>query len=215
MAEHIMKKLLTILLSFLLAGMVAACTSVSENAVSLTPTETPKPEQIPESPKTPESEDTSDPGTLRVSYEEKRSNVQVYHVADNSFNQPELVPYKVVDLNDLEVYHEFVDPYQELEGLYDISTRIIFMPDTPVKDFRYLEIETTFEEELGMITVDTLYQLDLLTPAKPFVVNWISIGDIGMFRGVSFIDENGTTRYFSFNISGNDGDINFIEFKPE
>lgn len=212
-----MKKAWAILLSLLLAATLVACASVSEseNTAPAITTGTSEPEQATESEKAPASENTPHSGVLLVSDEEAASNVQVYHVAEGSFTQSELAHYKVVDLNDLDFYHEYVDSYQELTGASDTLPRIIFMADAPVKDFRYLEIETVFEDELAIIPGDTLYQLDALTPEEPFVVNWISIGEVGMYRGISFVDEDGITRYFSFNTSGYDGDMYLIEFKAK
>lgn len=223
LAQTKIKKALALLLSLLLAGAFVSCTPAPkpEITASSAQTEAPAPEEssapettsvsetTPVSEAAPEPEDDALPtGTLLAVDEDVISSVQIYPVADDAFNQPDLEPYTAIDLNNLEFYHEFTDSY-------DTPFRIIFMADTPVKNFRYLEIETVFEEDLGIVIVDTLYQLDALTPEEPFVVNWMSIGDIGMLRGISFVDENNVTRYFGFNTSGKDGHLYFVEFKPK
>lgn len=221
------KRILAALLALLLAGVLTSCTplpqpestapsapavaSAPQQAPSSTRPPAPQPEEPPAS--TPAPENTPPSGVLHASDEKVLSSVHIYHVADDVFNQPERVSYTVIDLDDLAAYHEFKDSYEQLAG-EEVSSRIIFIPDTPVKDFRYLEIEPVFEDDFGITVGDTLYQLDVLTPEEPFVVNWISIGDVGMFRGFSFTEEDGTTRYFGFNISGYDSDMYIVEFLP-
>lgn len=211
-----MRAILSILLSLLLAGALAACaaTPTSGDTASPAPTATPEAEQTAEPEQTPEPEESPELGVLHVSDGEAVSDVHVYHVADDAANPADTEEYRVVDMNELDSYSEFEDSYRDIPGMEDVTPRIVFMADAAVKDFRYLAVETVFvEESMGMVVGDVLYQLDELTPEEPFVVNWISIGDVGMYRGVSFV-EDGTTRYFAFNISGYDGDMNMIEFKP-
>ncbi len=219
-----MKNNLAVLMALLLTGALVACAPVPESesmapsvsTEALEPAQTSEFKKISESEMASEPEDTSHPIILLARQEEVLSDVQVHHVMDDLFNQPGLVSYEVVDLNQFESYYEFVDSYEVLLGSEDIPYRIIFITDAPVKNFCYLAIETmTLDDGLGITVGDTLYQLDSLTPEEPFVVNWTSIGDVGMFRGISFVDESGVTRTFGFNVSGEDGDLYFIEFGPE
>lgn len=223
MTQRRMRRTWIVLLALLLAGSLSACLRAPEAADTTPPvqSETPEPENTakptnsPEPENTPALEEDLYSGVLYISNEEAASSVRVYHVADDSFNQSEGEEYEVIDLKDLESYHEFEDAYEDFADLFETFPRIIFMTDAPVTDFRYLEIETVFEDDIGMTVLDTLYRLDTLTAEKPFVVNWMSIGDIGMSRGISFVDEGGVRRYFAFNISGYDGDMYLMEFKPE
>lgn len=216
--------MLAILLALLLTMTLVACASAPEpeNLAASIPTEMREPEQtsepnkMPEPESAPEPDDTSHSGILLESQREGPTDVRAYHVMDDLFNQPEFVSYEVIDLNSFDFYHEFVDSYEELLGSEDVPYRIVFMTDTPVKDFCYLAIETaTVDDGLGITVKDTLYRLDSLTPEEPFVVNWTSIGDSSMFRGFSYVDEGGFIRTFGFNVSGEDGDLYLIEFEPE
>lgn len=93
--------------------------------------------------------------------------------------------------------------------------KIIFTTNIAVKDFRFIEVGykdndmnvTFFENE-------ALYSLEELSPAKPFAVTWMEQGTIP-HRGISFIDETDTTRYFYITMSGEDGALLLVEFKNE
>ena len=56
-----------------------------------------------------------------------------------------------------------------------------------------------------------LYSLDKLTPDRPFIAVWMPQG-IVPHRGISFVDKNGTARYFAIAESGYDGSLFLIEF---
>jgi len=129
----------------------------------------------------------------------------VYYVADENFNQPSLSPHEPIDLGDADFYHEFIESEE-------IPQRIVFKTDTPVEDFRFLALKMT-EDGSDFIVESTLYQLDELTPKEPFVVSWWVLSTAQIHRGISFVDEDGVTRYFAFHASGEDGALFFIEFE--
>jgi len=91
--------------------------------------------------------------------------------------------------------------------------KIVFTTAIAVKDFRFIEVgykdenmNVTFFENKG------LYSLEELSPEKPFVVTWMEWGSIP-HRGISFVDETNTTRYFYIAMSGENASLHLVEFK--
>ena len=90
--------------------------------------------------------------------------------------------------------------------------KIILATNIPVKDFKFIEVG--FEEVDGDVVFlekDVLYLLEELTAEEPFLVTWMEWGSIP-HRGISFIDETDTTRYFYLGMSGEDGSLYLAEF---
>ena len=206
-----MKKILSTLLALLLlVSVLGACTETPEpeHTEPLVQAETPAPEPTPEPIETPEPEpeETPEPAELPVPVEMMFTNVRVYYVADAYFNQPGLTPHELVDLAELGNYHEFEEPEE-------IPQRIIFKTDAPVENFRYLALGTA-EDGAGFIVEEILYQLDEFTPEVPFVASWWTLSTAMVHRGISFVDDEGITRYFAFHASGYDGALFFIAFEP-
>jgi tetratricopeptide (TPR) repeat protein len=93
--------------------------------------------------------------------------------------------------------------------------KIIFTTNIAVKDFKFIEVSFK-EQDMGIAFFENkiLYSLEELLPEKPFVVTWMEWGSIP-HRGISFIDETDTTRYFSIQASGEDGSLYLSEFENE
>lgn len=93
--------------------------------------------------------------------------------------------------------------------------KIIFTTNIAVKDFRFIEIGFEAEDtDVTFFENNVLYSLAELLPTKPFVVTWMEWGSIP-HRGISFIDETDTTRYFYIAMSGEDGSLLLVEFENE
>ena len=211
-----MKKIVLLLLTLTLVFALVACGEA--NAPEPTPAPTPEtpvvlpevlPEEIeeptPEPEETPLPEETSLPSVPSTSEGVTTANVRVYYVVDENFNQPGSSPHTLIDLGDLDSYHEFIE-------FEEVLQRIIFQTDLSVENFRFLELEMS-EDGLDFTVESTLYQLDVLTPEEPFVVSWWTLSTTRVHRGISFMDEDGVTRYFAFHASGEDGSLFFIEFE--
>jgi len=99
--------------------------------------------------------------------------------------------------------------------LSEAQTRIVFTANATVKDFKYLEILLTdcIDDKCFFDIVEELYSTDSLRPERPLVIGMEFIGSIPN-RGISFMDETGTIRYFSINQSGRDGSVYLLEFVP-
>lgn len=90
--------------------------------------------------------------------------------------------------------------------------KIIFITSIVVKDFRFIEVGHKDEDmNVTFFENKVLYSLDELLPEKPFVVTWMEQGLIP-HRGISFVDESNTTRYFYIAMSGEDGSLLLVEF---
>jgi len=87
--------------------------------------------------------------------------------------------------------------------------RIAFVPNVPVNNFRFIEINGAVIE---YIVERDVYLLDTLLPENPLVVQWMARGS-SPHRGIAFDDENNETRYFVFHYDAT-GDcwFRFAEF---
>ena len=95
------------------------------------------------------------------------------------------------------VTDEFLSKYESYVEFaeYDMPfPGIAFIPNVPVRNFRFIEINGATIE---FIVERDIYTLDKLLPEKPFVVSWQARGS-SPHRGISFTDENNVTRYFVF-----------------
>ena len=101
------------------------------------------------------------------------------------------------------VYIEFED-----EGYQ----RIAFTTTEAVKDFKFIEVGHRIEKDnFIFFEENVLCSIAELLPEEPLVVTWLEQGTIP-HRGISFIDAEGITRYFSIAMSGKDGSLLLIEF---
>jgi len=105
--------------------------------------------------------------------------------------------------------------YDSVERFTDTrmdSSSVIFMADTAVKDFKFIELG--FEEDgpqLKFHETAVLYALDELSPSKPLVVETLLPETIPT-RGISYVDASNQTRYFAIALSGQDGSVFIFEF---
>ena len=133
------------------------------------------------------------------------ANIRIYYVDDGIRwqHQPEFI----FDLNRVEQYNEFV--------IREDGARIVIMSESVINNFKYLRIrpndnffaENAAENERRYNVESVLYTLDELTPEIPLVVTGIVWGGTLAAEGFSFVDENGTTRYFWFTQSGSDEEV--------
>ncbi len=96
----------------------------------------------------------------------------------------------------------------------DPLAKVVFTANITVKDFKYLEILLTdcVGDKCSFDIVEELYSINELRPERPLVIGMEFVGSIPN-RGISFVDETGTTRYFSINQSGKDGSVFLLEFE--
>ena len=108
-------------------------------------------------------------------------------------------------------FNEFVDVSSEYE------LKAAFTANTAVRDFKYVEL--SFSEaaaqngEISLHVEKVLYSTNELSPEKPLVVTTQLDGAIPN-RGISYLDENGTERYFTVSMSGQDSSLLLTEFTP-
>ncbi|NLC96479.1 MAG: hypothetical protein GX675_02790 [Erysipelotrichaceae bacterium] len=114
---------------------------------------------------------------------------------------------------------DILSKYTSFTGFIDFedenSQEIIFTTNVPVKDFKFIEVG--YEEkdtDVVFFKDKVLYSQEELTPEKPFTVSWMEQGSIPN-RGISYIDETDTTRYFYIIMSGEDGSLLLVEFENE
>lgn len=93
------------------------------------------------------------------------------------------------------------------------ATKVIFMAEGNVRDFKFLSLfcEDVLEDGTPVFTVEELYQTDSLTPEKHLLVE-MTFGESIPSYGYSFVDDNGETQRFTLEMSGMDGSIYIGEF---
>lgn len=104
------------------------------------------------------------------------------------------------------------DEFDESEDL-DYQVKVLFTTSTPVRDFKFLAggyVEGE-NDSFSFVADSVLYAADTVSPDKPLVVGTVFHGDFPT-RGISFVDENNTTRTFALGMSGKDGSLVLIEF---
>lgn len=95
------------------------------------------------------------------------------------------------------------------------SQKIIFTTNIAVKNFKFIEVGYKDKDvNVTFFENKVLYSLEELSPAKPFAAIWMERGTVP-HRGISFIDETDTARYFYIAMSGEDGSLLLVEFKNE
>ena len=103
------------------------------------------------------------------------------------------------------------DQFTAYSGDYEVG--IIFSASRTLRDFKVLSISLEDVDEDGMpvFSVLELYTQDALTPERPLFVQTSFPGDMPT-NGISYLDDDGTTRYFSVSESGFDGSLILSEF---
>ena len=93
------------------------------------------------------------------------------------------------------------------------STKVLFMAEGNVRDFKFLSLfcEDVLEDGTPVFDVEELYQADRLDPERPLLVEMTFWGTIPSY-GYSFVDDNGETQRFTLEMSGMDGSIYIGKF---
>jgi hypothetical protein len=139
------------------------------------------------------------------------ANVRL-HLEVNEIEQQQYQVYGLLNLNQFSQYHKFIQR--------EDAFHILFSTETTVNDFRFFDVmpnDAFFREgadgtERRYTVLNTLYILNELTPEIPFVVQGPWFGSIFAEQGFSFVDEDGTTRYFVLGLSGRTGLVYVGEF---
>lgn len=112
-------------------------------------------------------------------------------------------------LGDKNAYEEFVDSSSEYE------VKGVFTANTTVRQFKYVELSyndtTAADTKISFHVEKVLYSADVLSPEKPLVVTMELEGAIPN-RGITYLDENGTERFFTISMSGQDASLLLSEF---
>lgn len=95
----------------------------------------------------------------------------------------------------------------------ELQDMMVFTSDSPVKDFKVLALSIADVDDDGNIrfTVTELYHHGTLSPEKPLAAGITVAGSIPNY-GVSYEDDEGNTRRFAIEISGEDGSLYLTEF---
>jgi hypothetical protein len=99
--------------------------------------------------------------------------------------------------------------------------RVAISTDITVREFNWVELgHEVVDDNFGFYAQTALYQLDELTPERPFVVTWMNWGTVP-HRGITFLDGDGRYRYFALQLNtadepeaGGRGLFFFAEFEP-
>ncbi len=105
------------------------------------------------------------------------------------------------------------DEYADAPTGYEV--RLVLTADAPVADFCFLALALAGSDDAGgmTFTAEPLYTADTLAPGRPLVVSMTFAG-IVPDRGISYTDTDGSTKYFSIEMSGEDGSPLLVPFAP-
>jgi hypothetical protein len=105
------------------------------------------------------------------------------------------------------------DEFGDTNSEYQVKA--VFTANIVVREFKYVELrysDTPSDNDAFSFHIDkVLYSADELSPEKPLVVTMLLDGAIPN-RGISYMDENGTTRCFTISMSGKDDSLLLTEF---
>ena len=95
----------------------------------------------------------------------------------------------------------------------DPQVGIVFYVNNPIKNFKVLSLQF---KDMGadgkpIFLIKELYTKDVFDPSRPLLVKTGFFGSIPN-NGISYVDPNGKTRYYSVSQSGMDGSVEFSEF---
>ena len=121
---------------------------------------------------------------------------------------------------------ELLEQYASYVEFFDENTSqrqwLIFTTNVAVREFRYISLELVYDDDSEQFFIrenSVMYELDILLPHRPFIVNWMERGTFP-HAGASFLDENNIRRYFFIGANNADpeedprGPILFIERPP-
>lgn len=113
-------------------------------------------------------------------------------------------------LTDLSDYEQFI------LGMDEALPLVYFSTENTVEDFKVLSLTFESIDDNGNVkfAVEETYHHGILTPETPLLVRMELMGTIPN-NGISYVDANGATRYFTVDVSGYDGSPLMTEFTPQ
>ena len=113
-------------------------------------------------------------------------------------------------LTDLSDYEQFI------LGMDEALPLVYFSTESTVEDFKVLSLTFESIDDNGNVkfAVEETYHHGILTPETPLLVRMELMGTIPN-NGISYVDANGATRYFTVDVSGYDGSLLMTEFTPQ
>lgn len=131
------------------------------------------------------SETVSESDTSEEKKEEIKVIISLEHASDELLNSTEEFPF-----------------YQDPDTDYGY---VVFKTDTSVTNFRYFSVVSTdtWSDDGAPMIDDVLYTIDEFTPDMIFVAETV-FADVYAVRGISFVDANGNTQYYTLHDSAVD-----------
>ena len=208
------KQILGMALLLLLVLVFAACRVDGYVAGPVTPTPTPE-RTTAETPEVDDPTSYASPPTLDVStLPASPPFMELFPVAEwvTVHYWPDDFWYyyfdgpapNFVDSAQFESYHHFIDPD------FPYAPNVLFVAESTLRDFRFIEVDADLEL-VALFPGQVLYSLDELTPETPFLTTWMLQSEASIHRGISFVDDEGITRYFAIHASGYGGTLFLIE----
>lgn len=107
------------------------------------------------------------------------------------------------------------DKYDDTDSEYRVNA--VFTTNIAVNGFKYVSLKyddsSSANGDITFRVEKALYTQNKLTPEKALVITMLLDGAIPN-RGISYIDGNGTARYFTISMSGLDDSLMLTEFYP-
>lgn len=107
------------------------------------------------------------------------------------------------------------DKYDDTDSEYRVNA--VFTTNIAVNGFKYVSLKyddsSSANGDITFQVEKALYTQNKLTPEKALVITMLLDGAIPN-RGISYIDGNGTARYFTISMSGQDDSLMLTEFTP-
>lgn len=137
--------------------------------------------------------------------EEETQPIQTEEIEDD------IEQFISVEWADLDVLSE-LDRYDVFYVSEGEGIKVLFTPSRSVKDFKLLALTIEDVDENGNIkfAAEEVYFRERLDPECPLAAALDFFGDIPN-NGFSYVDDNGTTKSYAVNISGEDGSIIMTE----
>ena len=131
------------------------------------------------------SETVSESETSEDKNEEIKVIISLEHASEELLNSTEEFPF-----------------YQDPDTDYGY---VVFKTDTSVTNFRYFSVVSTdtWSDDGAPMIDDVLYTIDEFTPDMIFVAETV-FADVYAVRGISFVDANGNTQYYTLHDSAVD-----------
>ena len=131
------------------------------------------------------SETVSESETSEDKKEETKVIISLEHASEELLNSTEEFPF-----------------YEDPDTDYGY---VVFKTDTSVTNFRYFSVVSTdtWSDDGAPMIDDVLYTIDEFTPDMIFVAETV-FADVYAVRGISFVDANGNTQYYTLHDSAVD-----------